>query len=144
MRAMVFFSLLLLTPVLHATAQLELLFHMGAGAGGKFVVGVTLENSGDEEIYQGFVVLTPLDGLCYPQPPVLYPFAKVEAGETRQLEIPIAGRLEGYKLTAVHAVDNFGIPVVVVDKLADILAQRQSDYVAQCRQARHQPKDGGS
>lgn len=129
--------LILGAPLLQAAPALHLLFHMGAGADGKFFVGGTLENKGDEDIYQGFVVVTPLDGDCYPQQPLLHPFSALKAGEKREFQIPIAGRLEGYKLDTVGAVDHLGNKVQVIDETAEIMAKKQPAYIARCQAQRN-------
>lgn len=127
---------LLVTPTVFAKPVLHVLFHMGAGANGQFFVGGTLENKGDQDIYQGFVVITPLSKACYPQPPVLSSFGVIKAGQKQEFRIPISGRLNGYKLDTVHAVDSFANPVSVVDDTAAIMASKQEAYLARCQQAR--------
>ncbi|MFQ1931679.1 hypothetical protein ACK34T_19455 [Aeromonas veronii] len=120
-----------------AAPALHLLFHMGAGADGQFFVGGTLENKGDEDIYQGFVVVTPLDGKCYPQQPLLHPFSAIRAGEKLQFSVPVAGPLEGYKLDTVRAVDHLGNKVLVIDETAEIMANKQPAYLARCQERRN-------
>lgn len=134
--------LMLGSPLVQAAPALHLLFHMGAGADGQFFVGGTLENKGDEDIYQGFVVVTPLDGKCYPQQPLLHPFAAIRAGEKREFQISIAGPLEGYKLDTVRAVDHLGNKVMVIDETAEIMAKKQPAYIARCQERRNNSMAG--
>ncbi|HDO1358650.1 TPA: hypothetical protein P2Q89_004173 [Aeromonas veronii] len=127
---------LMVTPTVFAEPVLHVLFHMGAGANGQFFVGGTLENKGDQDIYQGFVVITPLSKACYPQQPVLSSFGVIKAGQKQEFRIPVTGRLHGYKLDTVHAVDSFANPVTVVDDTAAIMASKQDAYLARCMQSR--------
>ncbi|WP_421187435.1 hypothetical protein [Aeromonas enteropelogenes] len=126
----------LFTPSLLAKPELYLLFHMGAGANGQFFVGGTLENRGNQEVYQGYVVITPLTEKCYPLKPVLYQFGVIKAGEKYEFRIPIEGSLKGYKLDTLYASDSFANPVTVIDETAAILAAKQDVYLTRCQQAR--------
>lgn len=127
----VFFS-----PTTFAEPVLHLLFHMGAGANGKFFVGGTLENRGDQDVYQGYVVITPLTKDCYPQQPQLSPFGVIKAGEKYEFRIFIDGRLNGYKLNTVYAVDSFANSVTVIDETAAVMASKKDAYLAGCQQVR--------
>ncbi|MFM4941600.1 hypothetical protein [Aeromonas enteropelogenes] len=124
------------TPSLLAKPELYLLFHMGTGANGQFFVGGTLENRGDQEVYQGYVVITLLTEECYPLKPVLSQFGVIKAGAKYEFRIPIEGSLKGYKLDTLYATDSFANPVTVIDETAAILADKQKAYLARCQQAR--------
>ena len=127
---------LVVSPTVFAEPVLHVLFHMGAGVNGKFFVGGTIENKGDQDIYQGFVVVTPITKECYPQQPLLSPFGIIKAGRKQEFRIPVTGHLYGYKLDTVHAVDSFANPVTVIDDTTAILASKQEDYLIRCQQAR--------
>ncbi|WP_421285483.1 hypothetical protein [Aeromonas veronii] len=127
---------LIVTKIVFAEPVLHVLFHMGAGANGQFFVGGTMENKGDQDIYQGFVVVTPLSKACYPQQPQLSPFGVIKAGQKQEFRIPVTGRLHGYKLDTVHAVDSFANPVTVIDETAEIMASKQDAYLVHCMQKR--------
>ncbi|MGL6607843.1 hypothetical protein [Aeromonas hydrophila] len=134
------FILLMLLGVyssaLQAAPQLHVLFHMGAGANDQFFVGGTLENKGDEDVYRGFLVITPLTKDCYPEHPILSPFGAIKAGEKFEFKIPVRGRLHGYKLDTVQAVDSFANKVFVVDTTAAVMASKQPSYQARCLKSR--------
>ncbi|MGR1225481.1 hypothetical protein ACUVMQ_21340 [Aeromonas veronii] len=121
------------TAAVFAAPSLHLLFHMGAGANSQFFVGGTLENKGDEDVYSGFVVVSPLSEDCYPQAPLLSSFGVIKAGEKYEFRIPIQDRLLGYKLDTVHGVDSFGNPVQVVDELAEVMESKRQAYLARCQ-----------
>lgn len=127
---------MIVTPTVFAEPVLHVLFHIGAGTNGTFFVGGTIQNKGDQDIYQGFVVITPITEECYPQQPLLSPFGLIKAGQQQEFSIPVSGPLHGYKLNTVHAVDSFANPVTVIDDTAAILASKQHAYLARCRQAR--------
>jgi hypothetical protein len=127
---------LMLSSPLFAAPVLHMLFHMGMGANGEFFVGGTLKNKGDQDIYQGFVVITPLTKECYPKQPLLSPFKVIKAGQKQEFRIPVKEHLYGYKIDTVHAVDSFANQVTVVDETAEILARKQENYIARCTQLR--------
>ncbi|OFC44163.1 hypothetical protein [Aeromonas hydrophila] len=131
---------LILTRTAFAEPVLHVLFHMGAGANGQFFVGGTLENRGGGDIYQGFVVITPISAECYPLQPLLSPFGRIKVGQKYEFRIPIQGRLSGYKLDAVSAVDSFASPATVVDETADVIASKQKSYLARCHETRAKNK----
>lgn len=128
---------LMVTPTVYAEPALHVLFHMGAGVNGQFFVGGTMENKGDQDIYQGFVVITPLTKECYPQQPLLSPFGIIKAGQKHEFRIPVQGRLSGYKLDTVHAVDSFANKITVVDDTAEVIASKKASYLARCMSARN-------
>ncbi|WP_279487854.1 hypothetical protein [Aeromonas veronii] len=135
---MIFATILLFffAPFTKAAPSLHLLFHMGMGAEGQFTIGGTLENKGDEDVYQGVIVVTPQDTSCYPQPPIFHTFRTLKAGEKREFKIPVVGPLAGYKINAVLGVDSFGNPIEFFDQTADILAKRLPEQMARCQAKR--------
>lgn len=123
----------------NATPVLHLLFHMGLGADDQFFVGGTLENKGDTDTYRGYIVITPLTQDCYPLTPQLWEFGVVSAGQKQEFKIPVEGRLNGYKLDVVHAVDSYGNKVLVVDDTAEVIASKLPNYIEKCNTIRFIP-----
>ncbi|MFH7527858.1 hypothetical protein AB2J22_21310 [Aeromonas sp. A5] len=126
----------MVAPTVFSKPALHVLFHMGLGANGQFFVGGTFENKGDKDIYQGYVVIIPLTKECYPKQPLLSTFGVIKAGQKHEFKIPVQGRLNGYKLDTVHAVDSFANPIAVIDETADILASKKESYNARCKEIR--------
>lgn len=118
-------------PILHLT------FHMGIGTSKEFVVGGTIENKGDEGIYQGFIVVTPLNKECYPQKPRLWEFGLINASEKIEFKIPMGSQLHGYKMDVVHGVDSFGNKVLTIDETADIIESKKDVYIHNCLKVRN-------
>ncbi|WP_110302978.1 hypothetical protein [Aeromonas veronii] len=118
-------------PVLHLT------FHMGIGTSEDFFVGGTIENKGDEGVYQGFIVVTPLNKECYPQKPRLWEFGLINASEKIEFKIPMGNQLHGYKMDVVHGVDSFGNKVLIIDETADILESKKDVYIHKCLKVRN-------
>ncbi|KPN75515.1 hypothetical protein AEA42_18685 [Shewanella sp. Sh95] len=116
-----------------AYSELYLKFHMGLGMNGDFFVGGTLENKGDQDVHQGYIVVTPLSSDCYPKSPQLWPFGKIAANSKFEFKVPIAGKLEGYKFDMVYAMDSFGNKITVIDETEPILNSKQTDYIAKCQ-----------
>lgn len=102
-------SIILIPMLSHAQGILHLKFHMGLGANGQFFVGSTLENQGTAPITHGHVVISLLNERCYPIGEKLYPFGPLSAKQQHEFRIPIAGRLQGYRLTAVQALDDMAL-----------------------------------
>lgn len=143
-RIVLFLMLFGCSFVATAKADLHLLFHMGLGMNGEFFVGGTLENKGSEPVYQGYVVITPLTKDCYPQQPQLWQFQQISAKEKKEFRIPVKGRLYGYKLDHIHAVDSFGNSLEVVDETAVMLEEKQATILEKCQQLRNTPQSDKS
>lgn len=124
------------TSTAFAEPQLHLLFHIGAGSKGHFFVGGTIQNKGDKDIYQGFVVITPITADCFPMSPLLSEFGEIKAGQKAEFRVPVQGHLHGYKLNAIHAVDSFSNAVAVVDETIDVIISKRDDYISECMKAR--------
>lgn len=135
-KIVLFISLICCSFTAAAKPELHLLFHMGLGMNGQFFVGGTLHNKGDEPVYQGYVVVTPLTRDCYPQQPQMWQFKQIAANEKTEFRIPVTGKLHGYKLDHVHAVDSFGNPLEVVDETAEVLQGKQATFIEKCQQQR--------
>ncbi|MFB2776782.1 hypothetical protein [Shewanella xiamenensis] len=133
--AKIILSILLIVICFKSTAasNLHLVFHMGVGANSKFFVGGTLENKGEKDVYQGYIVVTPLSSDCYPKTPQLWPFGKIAANSKFEFKVPMEGKLEGYKLDMVYAMDSFGNKINVIDETEQILNSKQADYIAKCQ-----------
>lgn len=132
-KSVVYFVLLFLPFNLFAAPELHVLFHMGLGLNNDFFVGGTLENKGDQDVHQGYIVVTPLSNDCYPKSPQLWSFGKIVANSKFEFKVPMAGKLEGYKLDLVYAMDSFGNKINVIDETESILNSKQADYVAKCQ-----------
>ena len=138
MRFLYLFALMsgLYSASLLAEPKLHLLFHMGIGSSGQYFVGGTLENNGDASVYRGFVVISPLTIDCHPEAPLLWSFGEIKEGEKLEFKIPVPGRLHGYKLNTLHAVDSFGIAVSIVDETAEVIENKKQAYLGKCREHR--------
>lgn len=129
--------LIMLAPMLsYAQGILHLKFHLGLGANGQFFVGGTLKNQGSGPIAHGYLVISLLNQQCHPIGEKLYPFGPLSAKQQHEFRIPITGRLEGYRVTAVQALDDMGFALPVVDETQAIIKARESAERKQCAQAR--------
>lgn len=135
-RLILFVLLSMLSNTVKAAPVLYLQFHMGLGIGGTFFVGGTLENKSEEDVHQGYVVVTSLSQDCYPKQSSLWPFGKIAANSKFEFKVPIEGKLDGYKLDLVYAMDSFGNKINVIDETELVLNSRQADYIAKCKQKR--------
>ncbi|HHQ4526131.1 hypothetical protein ACET5Y_12695 [Aeromonas veronii] len=129
-------SVLFVSSSVEANDGLHLEFHMGVVVDGKPFIGGTLKNKGQVEIYKGFIVLTPIDNLCYPQKSIIWDFSKIPPGVSLEFKIPVDGGLHGYKLNTIYAMDNMGNKMDVVDETAEIIAKKQAVFVDKCQSSR--------
>jgi hypothetical protein len=120
----------------HAKGILHLKFHMGLGANGEFFVGGTLENQGTEAITHGYLVISLLNEKCYPMGEKLYSFGLLSAKQQHEFRIPITGRLQGYRLTTVKALDDMGFALPVVDETQAVIQSREFLERKKCAKAR--------
>lgn len=128
---------IMLIPILSdAQGILHLKFHMGLGANGQFFVGGTLENQGNAPITHGYLVITLLNQHCQPVHDILHPFGPLLAKQTQPFRIPIQGRLHGYRLTAVQALDDMGFTLPVIDETQAIIKSREISEREKCAKAR--------
>lgn len=129
-------SITLIPMLSDAQGILHLKFHMGLGANGQFFVGGTLENQGAGSITHGYLVISLLNEKCYPIGERLYPFGPLSVKQQHEFRIPIAGRLEGYRLTAVQALDDMGFALPVIDETQAIIKSREVPEREKCAKAR--------
>lgn len=129
-------SLFILAPDARAKAAPVLAFHMGLGADGKFFVGGTLRNDGDEPVTQGYVVILPVTERCEPQHFVFYEFGELAPRSSHEFRIPVSGRLVAYRLAGAGAVDDMGFSLTVRDETRELLDARQEEEVNACHTRR--------
>lgn len=108
-----------------ASGDVHLLFHMGVGANGQYYVGGTIQNSSEQPIDKGYIVIVPVSGRCQPQQPLLQTYGPVAVGEKTEFNIPIDGQLNGYRLGSFAAFDSMGFAIPTVDDTAQVIADRQ-------------------
>lgn len=132
----VLLSIILIPMLSHAQGILHLKFHMGLGANGQFFVGGTLENQGTAPIAHGYLVISLLNEQCYPIGEKLYPFGPLSAKQQHEFRIPIVGRLHGYRLTAVQALDDMGFTLPVIDETQATIKSREPLERKKCAKAR--------
>ncbi|EMG7889777.1 membrane-associated Zn-dependent protease 1 [Enterobacter hormaechei] len=129
-------SLFILAPGARAGAVPVLSFHMGLGAEGKFFVGGTLRNDGDQPVTQGYLVILPVTERCEPERFVFYEFGELPAGSTREFRIPVSGRLVSYRLAGAGAVDDMGFALPVRDDTKAVLDARREEETRACKARR--------
>lgn len=132
----VLLSIILIPMLSHAKGILHLKFHMGLGANGEFFVGGTLENQGTAAITHGYLVISLLNEKCYPIGEKLYSFGLLSAKQQHEFRIPITGRLQGYRLTTVKALDDMGFALPVVDETQAVIQSREFLERKKCAKAR--------
>lgn len=132
----VLLTIMLIPHLSDAQGILHLKFHMGLGANGQFFVGGTLENQGTAAIEHGYLVISLLNEQCYPIGEKLYSFGPLSAKQQHEFRIPITGRLQGYRLTTVKALDDMGFSLPVVDETQAVIQSREPSERKKCEQAR--------
>ncbi|MGL5759061.1 membrane-associated Zn-dependent protease 1 [Plesiomonas sp.] len=130
-RFLVLFPLLSSASV-YAAGQAHLLFHMGLGANGQFFVGGTIQNKGDAPITSGYVTVLTVSENCKPEKTYTFDYAAIEPNQKIEFRVPIAGRLEGYRLVGFDAFDDMGFELPVVDETHEIIKQREPEERSKC------------
>lgn len=130
------FCILMLSPLCHAQGVLHLKFHMGLGAQGRYFIGGTVENKGDAAIPHGYLVISLLNKQCHPVGEKLYMFGPLAAQHQHEFRVPIEGQLDGYRLTAIKALDDMGFPLETVDETQTIIDARKMSEEKRCLQAK--------
>ncbi|AOM41108.1 membrane-associated Zn-dependent protease 1 [Xenorhabdus hominickii] len=126
----------LFTPALWAKGEAHLLFHMGLGASGKFFVGGTLQNKGDQPVASGYLVVLPLNAKCEPEKLSVQSFDSLAPGEKKEFRVPIDTPLSGYRLIGFGAYDDMGFTLPTIDETAKIIQEREPDERKACQSAR--------
>ncbi|WP_199155772.1 FxLYD domain-containing protein [Chromobacterium sp. ASV23] len=119
-----------------AEAKPHLLFHMGVGANGQFVVKGTIQNQGDQPVDHGYVVVSMRDAACHPLGDRLQAFGPVAPGQKLGFEVPVDGKLAGYRLTAFKAFDDMGFELPASDDTSRIIQAREAEERKACSLAR--------
>lgn len=123
-----------------AVGELHLLFHMGMGAQGKFQVGGTVQNKGDEPVNMGYIVILPVTETCIPMKPLTGTFGELKPGQKTGFTIPVDGRLSGYRVGSVAAFDDEGFALKVVDETQKIIQAREPEERKKCDTRREPDK----
>ncbi|PHM61654.1 membrane-associated Zn-dependent protease 1 [Xenorhabdus ishibashii] len=126
----------LFSPALWAKGEAHLLFHMGLGASGKFFVGGTLQNKGDQPVAGGYLAILPLNAKCEPDTLTVYSFEPLASGEKKEFRIPINIPLSSYHLIGFGAYDDMGFPLPAIDETAKIIQEREPSERKACQSAR--------
>ncbi|KMJ45383.1 membrane-associated Zn-dependent protease 1 [Xenorhabdus khoisanae] len=126
----------LFTPALWAKGEAHLLFHMGLGANGKFFVGGTLQNKGDQPVAGGYLAVLPLNAKCEPGALAVHSFQSLAPGEKKEFRVPMDTPLSSYRLIGFGAYDDMGFSLPAVDETAKIIQEREPDERKACQSAR--------
>ncbi|MBI6549470.1 membrane-associated Zn-dependent protease 1 [Xenorhabdus lircayensis] len=126
----------LFTPALWAKGEAHLLFHMGLGANGKFFVGGTLQNKGDQPVAGGYLAVLPLNAKCEPGTLAVHSFKPLAPGEKKEFRVPVNTPLSSYRLIGFGAYDDMGFPLPTVDETAKIIQEREPSERKACQSAR--------
>ncbi|PHM74414.1 membrane-associated Zn-dependent protease 1 [Xenorhabdus kozodoii] len=126
----------LFTSALWAKGEAHLLFHMGLGANGKFFVGGTLQNKGDQPVAGGYLAVLPLNAKCEPGALTVHGFEPLAPGEKREFRVPINAPLSSYRLMGFGAYDDMGFPLPAIDETAKIIHEREPRERKACQAAR--------
>ena len=120
----------------HEKGRVHLLFHVGQSVNGLLSVGGTVENRGSLPVREGFVVVVPLDGQCYPGTQSLPPFGALSPGEKKGFSVLLGEGVHGYRLLDMMALDDMGYPLAVTDDTASVVAGREATQRQACERMR--------
>ena len=118
-----------------ADPEMHLRFHMGMGAEGKFEIGGTVVNTGDESIDSGFINYVTFNQKCVHNKIQTYNLGGIKPSGKLSFRIPVDGKLVGYKIIGFGGVDRYGFPVANKDDTLDVLAKRMESEKKMCQNA---------
>lgn len=116
-----------------ADPEMHLRFHMGMGAEGKFEIGGTIVNTGDESIDSGFISYVTFNQKCVHNKIHTYNLGEIKPSGKLSFRIPVDGKLVGYKIIGFGGVDRYGFPVANKDDTREVLAKRMVDEKKTCQ-----------
>lgn len=130
-----FLSALLLTTSFTCFAQsdVNLAFHMGLGANGHYEIGGTMENNSSETLPHSAVTYITIDNNCMPSSAKVVNLGSIKANGTLEFRIPVDGVLSSYRVLSVSAWNDMGVPVDVDDKTAEIIKNRDAEFMNSCK-----------
>lgn len=132
MKKKLLFILLVISCSSFAKSTINLLFHIGLGADGRYEIGGTIENdSPDESIYSAITYII-IDKKCVPRDAKIKNLGTINPKSKLDFRIPIEGVLSSYRILNVTGWNNMGIPVDTEDKTAEIIKKRDEDTVNYC------------
>jgi len=130
-----FLSTLLLTTSFTCFAQsdVNLAFHMGLGANGHYEIGGTMENNSSETLPYSALTYITIDKNCIPSVAKVVNLGAIKANGTLEFRIPVEGVLSAYRVLSVSAWNDMGIPVDVDDKTAEVIKNRDAEFMNSCK-----------
>lgn len=130
-----FLSALLLTTSFTCFAQsdVNLAFHMGLGANGHYEIGGTMENNSSETLPHSAVTYITIDKNCVPSSAKVVNLGPIKANGTLEFRVPVDGVLSSYRVLSVSAWNDMGVPVDVDDKTAEVIKNRDAEFMNSCK-----------
>lgn len=132
-RRLVAIGLVMISGMCQAEGELHIKFHLAVSEGVGGALRATLVNTGDADIYKGYLVVTMLDENCHPLASRLGQFQKLGVAEKMSLSIPLMRQFATYRITSMAAFDQLGTQLKAVDDNAEILANREKERLARCK-----------
>lgn len=132
-KKIVFFILLISSYPCLAEPSLSLLFHMGLGANGHYEIGGTMENNSSETLPYSALTYITIDKNCIPSGAKVANLGPIKANGTLEFRIHVDGVLSSYRVLSVSAWNDMGIPVDVDDKTAEVIKNRDAEFMNSCK-----------
>ena len=127
------FVLLTITFSCLSSPEVNLAFHMGLGANGHYEIGGTMENNSSETLPYSALTYITIDKNCIPSVAKVVNLGAIKANGKLEFRIPVEGVLSAYRVLSVSAWNDMGIPVDVDDKTAEVIKNRDVEFMNSCR-----------
>ena len=133
MRNNVLFILLIVSFSCFSKSDVSLEFHMGVGANGHYEIGGTMENNSSETLPYSALTYITIDKNCIPSVAKVVNLGAIKANGKLEFRIPVEGVLSAYRVLSVSAWNDMGVPVDVDDKTAEVIKNRDAEFMNSCK-----------
>lgn len=106
---------------------------MGVGANGHYEIGGTMENKSSETLPYSALTYITIDKNCVPSSAKVANLGSIKANGTLEFRIPVDGVLSSYRVLSVSAWNDMGVPVDVDDKTAEVIKNRDAEFMNSCK-----------
>lgn len=106
---------------------------MGVGANGHYEIGGTMENNSSETLPYSALTYITIDKNCIPSVAKVANLGAIKANGKLEFRIPVEGVLSAYRVLSVSAWNDMGVPVNVDDKTAEVIKNRDAEFMNSCR-----------
>lgn len=136
MKSVLLFTFLMISHSCLANSTINLLFHIGLGANGRYEIGGTIQNDSSDELLYSAITYITIDKNCIPSKAKIANLGAINPKSKLEFRIPLEGVLSSYRILSITGWNNMGIPVNAEDKTIEIIKKRDKDVIKNCNSLR--------